>query len=187
MNWRRRNRGYGQVLPTYRWQGLSRRQRLWRTGRWWLTALLTAAVWVVIALLGARTPDPPGVGDERVAQHFVVCGQHGSSACAPDGDTIIIGVRHIRIIGIDAPELHPPRCPTEEAKGIAARTALLTLLNQGPFFLTGPKPVAHDGYGRELHTLVRVKPDGTVQSLGQDMIASGTARSYLRGPRLPWC
>lgn len=186
MAWPRRRSGYGRVLPTHRWQGLSRTRRLWNALRWWLgAALLVALSWY---FLGQNPPpEPPRADSERIAQRFVVCGQGGSSACAPDGDTIIVGARHIRIIGIDAPELHPARCPAEQAQGEAARTTLLALLNQAPFFLTGPVPTVRDEYGRELHNLVRVRPDGTVQSIADEMIAAKLARPYLRGPRYPWC
>jgi len=99
----------------------------------------------------------------------------------------MIGQRTIRVIGIDAPEIHPARCAEEARLGEAAAQRLLELVNQGPFTLAGPEPVVHDEYGRELRHLLRARPDGLVQSLADDMVASGTARAYLRGPRVPWC
>ena len=124
---------------------------------------------------------------EIITAKFVRCGQRGSGACVPDGDTLIIGPRRIRIIGIDAPELHPARCPAEAAKGEAAASALLALVNQGPFSLAGPSPVVRDEYGRELRHLLRGRADGSVQSIADDLVATGTVRPYLRGPRDPWC
>lgn len=184
MAWSRRNPGYGRLLPTHRWQGRLRRAGFWAALKWWLGAvLLVAAAWYFLSAPPA--PEPPRADSERIDTRFVACGQGGSSGCAPDGDTIFVGPRHIRIIGIDAPELHPARCPAEQAQCAAARTVLVALLNQGPFFLTGP--AARDEYGRELHNLVRVRPDGTVQSIADDLIASKTVRPYLRGPRDPWC
>lgn len=118
---------------------------------------------------------------------FVRCGQRGSANCVPDGDTIIMGPRRIRIIGIDAPELHPSRCPAEAQRGEAAANQLLALVNQGPFTLAGPNPPVRDEYGRELHHLLRARSDGSVQSLADDLVATGTVRPYLRGPRDPWC
>lgn len=188
MAWNRRNTKYGRVLPTHQWQGLSRGQRLWRAVRWWLgAALLIVAAWALYRLGGEPGPEAPRADSERIAQRFVVCGQGGSSACVPDGDTLMIGPRKIRILGIDAPELHPARCPDEAAKGVAARTALLALLNQGPFFLTGPDAATRDEYGRELRNLVRVRADGSVQSVADDLVAAGVVRVHMRGPRDPWC
>lgn len=40
-----------------------------------------------------------------------------------DGDTFGIGGQRIRIIGIDAPEIHPPRCLDEARLGLAAQGA----------------------------------------------------------------
>lgn len=186
MAWPRRTHGYGRILPTHRWQGRPRWAAFWAALKWWLgAALLVTAAWYFLSAPPA--PEPPQADSERIAARFVVCGQGGSNACAPDGDTIILGTRHIRIIGIDAPELHPPRCPAEQAQGEAARAALIALLNQGPFFLTGPDPAARDEYGRELHNLVRARPDGTVQSIADDLVAAKVVRPYLRGPRVPWC
>jgi micrococcal nuclease len=188
MAWPHRRNTYRPVLPAHRWQGLSIGQRFWQAIRWWLAAgALIALMWLLFGPGYDPAPQPPSPGDERIIQTFVACGQSGSSACAPDGDTIIIGPRHIRIIGIDAPELHPARCPQEASQGEAARAALLALLNEGPFILTSPGPAAHDEYGRELHNLVRLRTDGTVQSLADDLVAGGFVRRYLRGPRDPWC
>ena len=64
---------------------------------------------------------------------------------------------------------------------------LLDLLNQGPFVLAAPGANAHDGYGRELRHVLRGRADGSVQSIADDMVASGAARAYQRGARLPWC
>ncbi len=186
MAWPRRTPQYGRVLSTRRWQGRTRWSAFWAALKWWLgAALLIAAAWYFFS--APPEPEPPQADSERVTQRFMVCGTRGSAACAPDGDTIILGTRHIRIIGIDAPELHPARCPAEQAQGEAARAALIALLNQGPFFLTGPDPVVRDEYGRELHNLVRARPDGTVQSIADDLVAAKVVRPYLRGPRVPWC
>lgn len=188
MSWPRRNR---QVLPQHRWQGISRTRRLWNALRWWLGAGL-----VILACWYFLMPDPqriaptalPASGGEQLTGPFRRCGQgHGGAGCVPDGDTIELGPRAIRIIGIDAPELHPARCPAEQAQGEAAARHLLMLLNQGPFTLAGPVPVVRDEYGRELRHVLRARPDGSVQSIADDMVASGLARPYLHGQRQPWC
>jgi micrococcal nuclease len=190
MAWPRRRTGYGRVIPTHRWQGLSRWQRLWAALRWWLgAALLVLVMWLVAQnwpgrIAPAAMPSGPA---EVVTGPFVRCGAGRAGGCVPDGDTLIIGTRKIRIIGIDAPELHPARCPAEAAQGEAAAQALLALLNQGPFTLAGPTPVVRDEYGRELRHLLRARPDGAVQSIADDLVATGTVRAYLHGSRDPWC
>ena len=190
MVWPRRTPNYGRVLPTHRWQGQSRLGRLWAALKWWLgAALLIAAMGLVAQQWPGRiAPDamPPGP-TEAISGPFVRCGQGRAAGCVPDGDTLIIGTRKIRIIGIDAPELHPSRCPAEAEQGEAAAQALLTLVNQGPFTLAGPSPVVRDEYGRELRHLLRVRPDGSVQSIADDLVATGTVRPYLHGTRDPWC
>lgn len=179
-----RSSNYGRVLPSHRWQGLSRTRRFWNALKWWLgAALLVAAMWYWFGdqqIADKKMLEGPR---EQIAGKFVRCGQRGSANCVPDGDTIKLGPRTIRIIGIDAPELFPSRCEEEARLGQTAATRLLTLVNQGPFTLAGPEPVVHDQYGRELRHLLRARPDGSVQSLADDMVASGAARAYLHGPR----
>ncbi len=188
MAWPRRRNDFGRVLPTSRWQGQSRWRRLWAALKWWLgAALLVALCWYFLAdtRIGPETmPEGPS---EQVRGPFVRCGKGRAAGCVIDGDTLQIGNRTIRVIGIDAPEIHPSRCAEEARLGEAAAQRLLELVNQGPFTLAGPDPVVHDEYGRELRHLLRARPDGSVQSLADDMVASGTARAYLRGPRVPWC
>ena len=184
---RRRSHNYGRVLPTHRWQGLSLRQRLWRAMKPWLALAALLALW---PLLDAALVEPPAVlsgTPERVTAPFTRCGAGSSPNCVVDGDTLRIGARRIRLIGIDAPELHSPACPTEAAQAEAATEALLALVSQGPFDMTGPLGDPRDKYGRELRVLTRVQRDGTVQSLGADLLASGTVRRYLGGLRGGWC
>jgi micrococcal nuclease len=183
-----RPRNFGRVLPTHRWQGLSRGQRFWRSLKPWLgAAVLIAAMWYWFG--DHRIADKAMLKgpSEQVTARFVRCGQRGSASCVPDGDTIKLGPRTIRIIGIDAPELFPSRCEEEARLGQRAAEQLLQLVNQEPFTLAGSDPVVRDQYGRELRHLLRARSDGSVQSLADDMVASGTARPYLHGPRVPWC
>lgn len=190
MPWPRRTPRYGRILPTHQWQGRSRWQRLWSASKWWLgAALLVAAMWLAVQrwpgrIAPAAMPNGPA---EVISGTFLRCGKGRAAGCVPDGDTLIIGTRRIRIIGIDAPELHPARCPAEAEKGEAAAQALLALINQGPFTLAGPMPVVRDEYGRELRHLLRARPDGSVQSIADDLVATGTVRPYLHGGRDSWC
>lgn len=176
------------VLPAHRWAGQSRGARFWRAFKPWLaTALVIAGCWYLARIWGDPAPEPPRADSELVTGRFTRCGAGAAANCVVDGDTIVVGARKIRVLGIDAPEIHPPRCDAEARQGEAATAQLLALVNQGPFYLTGPTPPARDEYGRELHNLVRVRTDGSVQSLADDLVASGTVRVYLHGSRVGWC
>lgn len=123
---------------------------------------------------------------ERVNEHFTRCGQGRDHACVVDGDTIKLGERKIRIIGIDTPEVDA-RCPAEAVQAEAATAQLQRLLNQGPFEMVGRIDRRTDKYGRELLALRRTNPDGTMQSIAEGMRNSGVARRYLGGFRSGWC
>lgn len=69
----------------------------------------------------------------------------------------------------------------------AATATLQHLLNQGPFEMVGRIAGSQDRYGRDLRALRRVRPDGTVQSIAEDMRSSGVARRYVGGLRGGWC
>ena len=176
------------VLPAHRWSGESRLRRLWNALRWWLgAALVVGAMWYFVGQQRIAPERIPAGPQEVINPPFTRCGRGRAVNCVIDGDTIMLGQRTIRVIGIDAPEIHPPRCPNEAQKGEAAAQQLLALVNQGPLTLAGPVPPVRDEYGRELKHLLRAKADGTVQSLADDMVASGLARPYLHGSRDPWC
>ncbi|MDP3906696.1 thermonuclease family protein [Novosphingobium sp.] len=184
---RRKPHNYGRVLPTHRWQGLTLRQRVWRVMKPWLALAGLLLLW---PLLDAALVEPPAVlsgAPERVTAPFTRCGAGRAENCVVDGDTLRIGQRRIRLIGIDAPELRSPACSAEAAQAEAATEALLALVSQGPFDMAGPLGDPRDKYGRELRVLTRVQRDGTVQSLGADLLASGTVRRYLGGLRGGWC
>lgn len=176
---------YGQVLPASTWQGKPPRSRRQWLQRWILPVLFVFIfAWTYYSALPEQAT-APDASSLRVDPPVTACGAGRSTVCVVDGDTIKIDARSIRIIGIDAPELHPPRCVQEAQQGLAARDKLVTLANQGPFFLTGSG--ARDEYGRELFNLVRLRADKSVQSLADDLIASGLVRRYESGSRRPWC
>ena len=133
--------------------------------------------------------EPPSflaTAPEQVSEHFTRCGPGRGHACVVDGDTITLGQRKIRIIGIDTAEVDA-RCPAEAVQAEAATAELQRLLNQGPFEMVGRIDERTDKYGRELLALRRTRPDGTVQSIADDMRSSGLARRYLGGFRSGWC
>ena len=134
--------------------------------------------------------DPVGLlatGPERVDENFTRCGRGRGHACVIDGDTIKLGQRKIRVIGIDAPEVTQPQCPAEAAKAEQATAKLQALLNQGPFEMVGSITRDKDRYGRDLRALNRTSPDGTTTSIAEEMREAGLANRYLGGVKLGWC
>ena len=131
--------------------------------------------------VGFLSSDP-----ERVNAHFTRCGPGRGHACVIDGDTFKIGQRKIRVIGIDTPEVDA-QCPAEAAMAERATAELQRLLNQGPFRMVGRFAGSTDRYGRDLRAITRLRPDGTEQSIADDMRSSGLARRYLGGLRGGWC
>ena len=119
-------------------------------------------------------------------EHFTRCGPGRGHACVIDGDTIKLGDRKIRIIGIDTPEVDA-QCAQEAALAEAATVELQRLLNQGPFEMVGRIGNQQDRIGRDLRALRRTRPDGLVQSIAEDMRRNGVARRYLGGFRSGWC
>jgi len=66
-----------------------------------------------------------------------------------DGDSLRCGAERLRLLGIDAPELHgcPPKRTCVEGDGQAAKRSLATGLRQGRFRF---ERVGTDHYGRSL-------------------------------------
>lgn len=104
-----------------------------------------------------------------------------------DGDTLIAEVglwfgqsviEHIRIAGIDAPEMKG-RCPSEIEAARSARQYLSGLVGTGQIELID---VRREKYGR---ALARVMAGGF--DISTQMIEAGYARPYLGGKRLSWC
>ena len=133
--------------------------------------------------------DPPALlssEPERVSETFSRCGIGRAHACVIDGDTFKLGKRKVRIIGIDAPETHPARCPQEARLGERATARLQELLNQGPFEMVAPAYGDHYKYGRDLRTVQRRLSDGSYQSIASEMRESGLAHRYT-GFKTGWC
>jgi endonuclease YncB( thermonuclease family) len=104
-----------------------------------------------------------------------------------DGDTFKLGQRSIRIIGIDAPETHPARCPEEARLGELATAKLQQLLNERPFEMVAPIYRAHDQYGRDLRVIRRLIPDGSYQNMADEIRKAGLAHRYAGGFKTGWC
>ncbi len=147
-------------------------------------ALLIALLVLVGALLDPQIIAPIGslaTRSERVGATFTRCGQGSSFACVVDGDTIRLGERRVRMLGIDAPELTVARCPGERALAESAANRLLALVNQGSFDMVAHRFWQKDGHGRDLRLLKR----GDL-SLGNVLIDEGLARRYF-GSKVSWC
>lgn len=148
------------------------------------SALLIALLILTGALLDPQVVAPFGPlasRAERVSATFTRCGQGQNFACVVDGDTIRLGQRRVRLLGIDAPELTAARCPGELALAERAADRLVSLVNQGAFDLTAHRFWDKDGYGRDLRLLKR---DG--RSIGDMLIDEGLAQRYF-GSKLSWC
>lgn len=123
---------------------------------------------------------------QTIDMSFGRCGSGFSRACVVDGDTIRIGDRRIRIVGIDTAE-RDARCEAEAVLAELATRALQDWLNRGPFVMTSRIDEPRDRYGRELQTLKRVDAAGNTESLAAHMKEYGGARSYSGGYRDNWC
>jgi micrococcal nuclease len=96
-----------------------------------------------------------------------------------DGDTIVHAGKTIRIMGLDAPEVHH-RCPAEKALAERARLRLAELLTDG--FTV--QEHGRDRYGRVLAEVF----DARGMNVASVLIQEGLARRYNgRGPRELWC
>jgi micrococcal nuclease len=111
---------------------------------------------------------------------FGLCHSGGGRDCVVDGDTFRLGGERIRIVDIDAPETHPPRCAEEARLGEAATLRLQALLNAGPVTLE-TRGRNTDRYGRKLRVVTRAG-----RSLGDQLVDEGLARPWT-GRRRGWC
>ena len=132
--------------------------------------------------------DPPGflsTDPEVVDERFSRCGPGRSHACVIDGDTFKLGQRKVRIIGIDAPEVHG-ECARETQLAERSTARLQQLLNEGPFEMIGRFDDLKDRYGRDLRMVRRTAAGGGYRSIAEEMRRSGLANRYV-GFKLGWC
>jgi micrococcal nuclease len=186
-----RARDYGPAEPSPRfWLEKRRRTLLGRLAVAARPFILLAILLFVWAGMDPALVEPPAFlssDPEQVAEHFTRCGPGRGHACVIDGDTFKLGTRKVRIIGIDAPETHPARCVGEAKLGEAATGKLQELLNQGPFEMVGRLDDMKDHYGRDLRVIRRKSPDGSTQSIAEEMREAGVAHRYLGGFKTGWC
>lgn len=107
---------------------------------------------------------------------------------AIDGDTVrnLRTGERLRLIGIDAPELHPARCERERSLGLAARAFLQHRIEIAREVRVERRDRYPDGrldrYGR---TPGVIWVDGV--SVADELVKDGFARPYAGGPRGGWC
>jgi len=164
-----------------------RRIRILRGARPIFLAAVLAILWAGFDPLLVEPPAFLAGEPERISATFSRCGRGRSFACVIDGDTLKLGQRRVRIIGIDAPETQHAQCPEEERLGEQATAKLQQLLNQGPFELVAPAYGRTDRYGRDLRAVRRTRPDGSTQSIAAEMRESGLAHRYMGGFKPGWC
>lgn len=95
-----------------------------------------------------------------------------------DGDTLAVGAKHIRIVGLDAPELH---VPCEHDRANAAKVRLQELLHEPGHRVIIREARSLDKYGR---VLARVLTDG--KDVAQLLVGQGLAHPYDGGKRESW-
>lgn len=189
-NWTRPE-DYGHVLSTAQWGGPDARRngilfRFWRAIRWWLALIVLAVLWVLYR--NAIAYDPPAFlqGEPvKVSGTFTRCGAGRGPLCVVDGDTLKLGQRTIRLVGLDAPEVRA-RCAVE-AQGAERATAVLQRwVNAAPFELVPRLDRPTDKYGRDLMT-ARRSVRGQTETAAEVLIEAGVARPYLGEARKGWC
>lgn len=139
-------------------------------------AVMIAAAWLAVAVASRATETLPGPVRARVLRVI-------------DGDTIAVSARiwlgqdvdiHVRLAGIDAPELKA-RCPAERQAAEAAREQLAALLAGGEAILSD---IHYDKYGGRV--LARVAAtDGT--DIAGALVARGLVQPYDGKRRIAWC
>ncbi|ANL12010.1 MULTISPECIES: thermonuclease family protein [unclassified Rhizobium] len=115
----------------------------------------------------------------------IVC--FSAAACSPqqviviDGDTIVVQGEHIRLEGINAPELKG-KCREESVRALRSRSRLMQLL------AAGTVEIERDGFDKYRRTLAFVAVDGV--AVGDVLMKEGLARKWVQqysGQQEPWC
>lgn len=158
--------------------------------------LALAAVCFVAGVIAGALIAPVGAGNRiepperpHVEPTVLRSGHPAEVIRVLDGDTFEARVRiwpgmdittRVRLRGIDAPEMHA-RCDDERVKAIAARDALVRVLNEGT---VGISRIGQDKYGGRVDADVSTARTGDVSAA---LLAGGFARRYDGGKRGGWC
>lgn len=103
-----------------------------------------------------------------------------------DGDTIVVRGEHIRILGINAPELGKAKCRDETIRGLRARSRLMDLLQDREVVVE--RGEGRDRFDRYRRTLASVSVNGT--DVGDILMREGLARRWVQKyvkMDEPWC
>ena len=129
------------------------------------------------ALLASQSPIIPALAARlrrrRAAAAFEAVQTISGAARVIDGDTIVVGTVHVRLNGVDAPEVVHPRHPSDDAFGPESRDEMRTII--------GDANVRCELNGeRSYERLVGVcyLPDGT--DIGAEIIKRGLALDCAR-------
>jgi len=137
---------------------------------------------VILALLSLAVLTVPAHAASIVPPtKFRICSSRVYSTCVIDGDTFRWKGDRIRLVDVDAPETHPPRCQYEADLGERATLRLQQLLTAGGWSLERSGDRDHDKYGR----LLRLVAIGDTDA-GAILVEEGLARPW-DGSRHPWC
>lgn len=135
------------------------------------------------SLLGFDQPTANGLAPSvaSISEGFDLCNGPIRVSCVVDGDTIWYRGVNIRLLDIDAPEIHDYKCASELALGQRAKVRLWELMNAGPFEVVADGDRDQDVYGRKLRHINR-----NGQSLGDILIEEGLAAAW-EGQHHAWC
>lgn len=128
-----------------------------------------SVLWIVVigAIIGlAATRDrfvPPPLDDVPASALRVI-----------DGDTVALGQEHIRLLHIDAPEIHHYHCTEEWMAGLHAKAELQQLIKDKRVTIRRAKNL--DPYGRTLAVLIVDNKE-----IGAILMADGLALPYKPG------
>jgi len=111
---------------------------------------------------------------------FSFCPTGGGVNCVVDGDTIWFRGEKIRILNIDAPETHRPKCPSERALGDRATDRLFQLINGKRITLV------RDGRDKDRNGRLLRRVEANGRDVGERLVKEGLARRW-EGKRRPWC
>lgn len=124
------------------------------------------------------------------ATSLMAASTHGAQVLRViDGDTVAVRVvvwlgqelvTKVRLKGIDAPEINGA-CPSEIQRAIAARDALVALIDAQPVLLT---QVGQDKYGGRVVARLVV---ASGQDAGAALVAAGHARPWRGRRETAWC
>ena len=105
----------------------------------------------------------------------------GAALLVVDGDTVHSGEERIRLLGLDAPEIHHAQCEAERRLAVLAKRRLEQLLQSGTAEFQPDHGAGRDKYGRLLaHLLVNGEDVACI------LINEGYARAWT-GHREDWC